>query len=380
MDIDKKVIEITIIAAKEIASTILEELESIGLEYSHSMAGRRDLLQERNGLLKMFGTGKSILHDPITIITFLVSPEVEQSIINFIIEKGGLNIPGRGSVFSKDVTLIKAHEQCCENKTLNVNIEFKQRGLYSDLTGICCIAQRGDGDLLAKVGLETGSGVPAISMGVGTGLRDKIGLWRIAIPAEKEILNLATTSHNAENVMEMMIEIGALDQPGKGFIYLYPIKMGLVDVKAYVGLSRQAASIEQIVSVIDEIKGGTRWRRREFSKYPQAGKERNYFNDLVNFILICNEGRTTDLIRAAMDAGAGGVTTGKLKYRSTEKSESNKISPAREISEMIISKNQIETVGRALEERGAIDDNTHGQMFYSEVPKAYTYTRNSAPD
>ncbi|MBW1768230.1 MAG: hypothetical protein JRJ65_14435 [Deltaproteobacteria bacterium] len=379
MDIDKKVIEITIVSDKEIASAILEELESIGIEYSNSIAGRRDLLQERKGLLKMLGTGKSILHDPITIITFLISSEMEQTIINCIIEKGGLNIPGRGSVFSKDVTLIKAHEQCQENKILNIDIEFEKKGLYSDLTGICCIAQKGDGDPLAKVGLETGSGVPAITLGIGTGLRDKIGLWRVAIPAEKEIVNLVTTSHNAENVMEMMIDIGALDQPGKGFIYLYPIKMGLVNVKAYVGLSRQAASIEQIVSVIDEIKGGTRWRRREFSKYPSAGKKRKYLNDLVNFILICNEGRTTDLIRAAMDAGAGGATTSKLKYRSTEKSESNKISPAREISEMIISEKQIETVVKALEESGALDDNTHGQMFYSMVPKAYTYTRKSVP-
>ena len=86
-----------------------------------------------------------------------------------------------------------------------------------------------------------------------------------------------------------------------------------------------------------------------------------------------------DLIRAAMGAGAGGATTSKVKYRSPEKSESNKISPAREISEMIISKNQIETVVKALEERGALDDNTYGQMFYSTVPKAYTYTRKSAP-
>ena len=83
-------------------------------------------------------------------------------------------------------------------------------------------------------------------------------------------------------------------------------------MKAYVGLSRQAASIEQIVTVIDEIKGGTRWRRREFSKYPTSGKKIKYLNDLVNFTLICNEGRATDLIKAAMDAGAGGATISKL--------------------------------------------------------------------
>lgn len=377
MDIDKKVVEITIVARKEITSTVLEDLGSIGLEYGNSIAGRRDLLQERKGLSKMFGTGKSILYDPITTITFLVSSGIEEAIINFIINKGGLNIPGKGSVFSKEVTLIKAHEQCQENKIQN--IETTMRRLFSDLTGICCIAHKGDGDLLGKVGLETGGGIPAITLGIGTGLRDKIGLWRVTIPAEKEIVNLVTTSHNVESVMEMMIDIGALDQPGKGFIYLYPIKMGLVDVKAYVGLRRQAASIEQIVTVIDEMKGDTKWRRREFSKYRSAGKKRKYLNDLVNFTLICNEGRAPDLIKAAMAAGAGGATISKLNYRRTEKSESNKISPAREISEMIISENQIERVAKALEENGALDENTCGQMFYSTVPKAYTYTRKSAP-
>lgn len=373
MDIDKKVVEITIVGDKEIVSAVLEDLESIGIEYYNSIAGRKDVLQERKGLLKMFGTGKSILCDPITTITFLLSPEIEKATINFIINKGGLNIPGRGSVFSKEVTLIKAHEQCQENKIQN--IETKMRRLFGDLTGICCIAQKGDGDRLAKVGLETGGGVPTITLGIGTGLRDKIGLWRIAIPAEKEIVNLVTTSHNAESVMEMMIDIVALDQPGKGFIYLYPIKMGLIDVKAYAGLIRQAASIEQIVSVIDEIKGDTIWRRREFSKYRLARKKRKYLKDLVNFTLICNEGRASELIKAAMAAGAGGATVRKLNYRCTEKSESMEVSPAREISEMIISENQIETVVKALEEKGALDDNTHGQMFYSMVPKAYTYTK-----
>ena len=371
MDIDKKVIEITIVADKEIASAILEDMESIGLEYCNLIAGRRDLLQERRGLLKLFGSGKSILYDPITIITFLVSPKIEDEIINFIINKGELNMSGRGSVFSKKVTLIKAHEQCQENKIQD--IDTNKRKLFSDLTGICCIAQRGDGDLLGKVGLETGGGVPAITLGIGTGLRDKIGLWRVTIPAEKEIVNLIATSHNVENVMEMMIDIGALDQPGKGFIYLYPIKMGLIDVKAYVGLSRQAASIEQVVTVIDEIKGDTKWRRREFSKYRSAKKKRKYLNDLVNLTLICNEGRATDLVKAAMDAGAGGATISKLNDHRAERSESTQVSPAREISEMIISKNQIEGVANALEENGALDENTCGQMFYSIVPKAYTY-------
>lgn len=375
MDTKEKAVEITLVSDRETAAAILEELESIGLTYSYSIPGRRDLLQERKGLLRLLGTDSAVLHDPITIITFLIAPEMELAVIHYIVEKGGLNIPGRGSVFSKEVALLKSHELCRENKALNIDTAIEKRGFYSDLTGICCITQRGDGDLLAKVGLDTGSGVPSITLGVGTGLRDKIGLWRVAIPAEKEIVNLVTTTHNAENVMKMMINIGALDNPGKGFIYLYPIKTGLVDVKAYVGLSRQAASIEQIVSVIDEIKGGTKWRRREFSKHQAGAKKRNILNDLVNFTLICNEGRSADLVKAAMDAGAGGATTSQIKYRNTGKAESNDIPPAREVSEMIIGLNQVETVLKVLEDMGALDDQTHGQIYCSAVPKAFTYQR-----
>ncbi len=375
MDTNKTAVEITIITRKEITSAILEDLESLGIEYSNSTAGRSMLLYERKGLPRLLGTGKSLMYDPIDIITFLVSSEVEQATANYIISKGGLDISGRGTVFSKEVTLIKAHEQCPENK-IQI-IETESRKLISDLTGICCIVHKGEGDLLGKVGLETGTGVPAIIFGIGTGLRDKIGLWRITIPAEKEIVNLVTTSHDAEHVMGMMIDIGALDHPGMGFIYLYPIKMGLINTKAYVGLSSQTTSFEQIVSVIDEIEGSTVWRRREFSEYSGAAKKREYLNDLLNFTLICDEGRAMDLVKAAMDAGAGGATISKLKYRSTKKSESKKIPPAREVSQMIISENQIEGVVEALEESGVLDENTHGQMYYSSVPKAYTYIRKA---
>ena len=178
MDAKKKAIEITLFSDRETAAAILKELEAIGLTHSYSIPGRRDLLQERKGLLRLLGKDHAVLHDPITIITFLISPEMEQATIGFIVEKGGLRVPGRGSVFSKEVALLKAHEQCRENKVLNVDTAIEKRGFYNDLTGICCIAQRGDGDALAKVGLDTGSGVPAITLGVGTGLRDKIGLWR----------------------------------------------------------------------------------------------------------------------------------------------------------------------------------------------------------
>ena len=371
MDINRKVIEVTVIANREISSAIIEGLESIGIDHFNSAAGRKILLQGRTGIMKLFGSGKTLVDDPITIISFLVSPDTEGAVVNYIIEEGALDIPGRGTVFSKKATLVKAHEECQENNPKDV--QAKKAKIPSGLAGVCCIVHKGEGNSIGKIGLDTGCGVPAITFGTGTGLRDKLGLWRITIPAEKELVNLVTTSHDARHLMEIMIDLGALDQPGRGFIYLYPVKMGMINTKTYVGMSSQAASVEQIVSIIDEIRGGSSWRRREFSSRSGRPKKRKYLTDLLNCILICNEGRANDLIKVAKSAGAGGGNLTKLKHRSAKKDESGKISPAREMSEMIISRSQIDTIAAALEEHGAFDDKTYGQLFCSPVSRACTY-------
>jgi hypothetical protein len=57
--------------------------------------------------------------------------------------------------------------------------------LLGDLSGIGCILPRGLGDPIARIALELGTCVPAITFGIGTGLRDRLGLLRIAIPAER---------------------------------------------------------------------------------------------------------------------------------------------------------------------------------------------------
>ncbi|MDY6974168.1 MAG: hypothetical protein SV775_17915, partial [Thermodesulfobacteriota bacterium] len=200
MDINRKVVEITVIANREISSVIIGELESIGIDYVNSAAGRKILLQDRVGIMKLFGSGKALVDDPISIISFLTTPDTEGDIVSFVIDKGALNIPGRGTVFSKEATLVKAHEACQENRPKGV--KAKKIKTLSGLAGVCCIVHKGEGDAIGKIGLDTGCGVPAITFGTGTGLRDKLGLWRITIPAEKELVNLVTTSHDARHLIE----------------------------------------------------------------------------------------------------------------------------------------------------------------------------------
>ena len=369
MEIKKSVSRITAYVNRNISKDILDSLKEVGVIDLHLAAARSLVIEEREGIFALL-PGRDLVDDPLDIISFLVALEAGDSVLNFIFEKGQLNLPGRGSVHSEEIELGMAHELCQENKLEPFATE---KAPFQQLTGICCIVQRGQGDSVARTALDTGVCVPSIHFGVGTGVRDKMGLLRITIPAEKEIINIATSPYDAGVIMEMMIEVSKLDQPGKGIIYLYPLKQGIINMKVTRGEHRHAASIEQIVAAIDHIRGGAEWRRRTGTIDKKGENRIEYLTDLVDLTLLCDDGKSTDLVGVAMSAGAPGATIARLKHVRPQDSPLSEVSPAREACSMIVSNNQVGGILNALEEAGAFTDSCHGQIQLRQVPKAFTY-------
>ncbi|MBM3261947.1 MAG: hypothetical protein FJY97_00730 [candidate division Zixibacteria bacterium] len=370
MDIHRTASQISVVVEKSITPTIFDALKSCGITHVNMATGRRALLQEPKGIMRIVSGGSRLLDDPINIVTFLVSPEDELPVLDLIIQAGELDLPGRGSVYAKSVTLLKAHERCIENDARELTISGKS--ILSNLAGICCIVQKGEGEAIGRIGLDTGTGVPAITFGVGTGVRDKLGLWRVTVPAEKEIIEIVTDADTAHHLMDIMIDIGYLARPGKGFIYQYPVGYGLLNTRYSVGTTEQAASIAQIVSAIDQIQGSTGWRKREFSTFREM-QERKYLENLLNFVYICDKGRADFFTGVAMEAGAAGATISQIKYLQLDSSGSDGVFPAREAVIMIVAPGQVETIAAALEDNGAFGDQAHGQLLTSPVTRAYTY-------
>ena len=372
MDSIKKLNRITCIINRGLTPSILESLNSIGIINLQIESARTLKQREKKG---RFGIGSEmmLIEDPADIISFLVPPEQAKVALNPITDSGGSSTPGRAMVFSEEVQLLKAHNLCHEN-SVNSNLEDKNLGLRTDLTGICCIVQRGEGNLVARVALDTGTCVPGITFGHGTGVRDKLGLLRITIPAEKEVINLIASSHDAEAVMDMMIDVGKLDQPGKGFIYLHPIAEGIANMKVTLGISKHVASMEQIISEVDKIRGDTTWRRRTAADNEIDSKhKRPFLENLTNLIFTCNDGRGEELVKIAMQVGAAGATIIKLRNHHPKDSELNAISFAREECRMFVDESQILNIMDALEKEGGFDDKTHGQLLTHPIPKACTY-------
>lgn len=371
MNANNRITRLSGIAHRGNAGKIIEALSSRGIVDGLLAVGRAAVLQEKKSILG--GAERSVVtEDPIEIFSFLIPPEFEEAAMNLIIKTGGLDVSGRGMAFSEEVTLMKAHPLCAENRPR----EFKPEGsvsLLSELSGICCIVQRGQGNAVARVSLDTGTCVPAITFGTGTGVRDKLGLLRITIPADKEVVNIVASKHDVDAVMDLMVDVGKLDEPGKGFIYTYPLSKGVVNTKITRGMPKHAASIEQIISVIDAMKGGTEWRRRSGTAEGGGKHKRTCLLGLLDLTLVCDEGRGEDLVKAAMNVGAAGATISKLKHVCPQDSPLNKVSLARESCSMIVSEQQLPAICEALEKAGAYDDKTHGQLFHRPAPKACTY-------
>ncbi len=360
---------ITAVVNKAVANSVkfVENLKTNSVTQAQLLSGRITVLEERKGPLALISQGNILSNDQVDIYSFLVSPEKTEDVLHHVSDLCGLWRLGRGSVYSESVRYHGAEGQ--NGSTTYAAGAARHSRLQLDLMGICCIVQRGQGDRIARIALESGACVPITSFGLGTGVRDKLGLLRITVAAEKEVIRIVTSRYDADLVMELMIEAGKLDQPAKGFIYQYPIAQGMVDTKVSRGMARHAASIEQIIAVLDELKGGAAWRSRE-----QAGdgrsKKRVFLSGLTDLTVLCNDGRGTDLVKAAMAVGASGATVGKTK-RVTFAGE--KVSPAREMCSMIVGEKNVPAILEALEKAGLYGEGTWGEILLKPVPKAFTY-------
>lgn len=350
---------------------VFEKLKAFGVTSGHLAAGRSISLEDRKGFLGI-GAGSALVEEPFDCFSIMVRPELESTILDVIIKTAKLDVPGQGLIYSEDITLLKAHELYLENPGIIAD-SLENSSFFSKLTGICCIVQRGLGDVVGRVALDTGICVPVITFGSGTGVRDKLGLLRITIPAEKEIVTLAAGVDDATTVMNMMIDAGRLDEPGKGFIFLFPIKRGIMNTRIWRGQQQHAASIEQIIVALDELRGGTDWRSRFGTLAGSDTFRYKYMLNLVDLTLICNEGRGEELVAEAMAAGAAGATISRLKYMCPQDSRQSEISPAREICRMIVARDRVSAILDALENAAAFDDANHGLLYSRPVPKACTY-------
>lgn len=298
-----EITRITLVIHHGLRDIAIKLIKSIGITTIHLENARTARLRIKSNLFDFIGLTDPIEDSPTDIMKLRVSPADAEAVVSFLIDKLDLRSPGRGAIYAQNL------QEFSDILLPQIQLHNKNNvTLLHDLTLITGIqSQSGSGESISKVALKLGAGVPIVSLGKGTGIRDRLGLLRITISPEKELTYLLVPSFDANGLQNMLIEKGRLNRPGGGFMYQTPIRFGLVDTQVRIGYQDNAASWEQVVAAIDDIKKGTSWRKRVFNNDESSIPHKtNYTHREISFM--CPVEHSDDYIHAAMDCGAAGAT------------------------------------------------------------------------
>jgi nitrogen regulatory protein PII len=96
--------------------------------------------------------------------------------------------------------------------------------VLTDVALITATVQRGMADTVVTAAQEAGAQGASIYFARGRGVRERLGLYGLAIEAEKEVINIVVSIDQLDRVFEKMYIAGNMDTPGMGFMWVTPLE------------------------------------------------------------------------------------------------------------------------------------------------------------
>ncbi len=315
-----RVSRITCIVNELLADKIIEFLKKIEV-VAYDETGRivREHIKKRS--FSFTGEIKKLESTSVRVFRFTVPRKNSELIIRAIINVGELHIPGRGTIFAQELMeFSKEPPEFNINALADVKFEEHNFNLLNKLSYVICVlSYPGSGEQLSKIALELGISVPLITYGTGNDIRDQLGLIRITIPAEKEMVHLVMPEQDSDSIIKLLVEEGRLDKPGKGFIYQTPVSLGLIDTRMKIGKQKHPATMEQIIAAIDQLISDTSWRKRLDTDIENSKIGKSMMpQDNCEISIISDEDRIDILRETCLEVGAAGATTSKVVPRITK--------------------------------------------------------------
>jgi len=314
------------IADINIIPALDQTLTDLALPEVFVQRAKQTFLQDKSGFLGLRPVTK--LDESRALIYRMYVPAVyEESVMRRIIDSTDLGMGGRGSIFSQHISILRGTPFSFDMEKLDHLCEKKEKPMSEEHALIACTVSRGSGDALTQAILELGIGVPVIFFGTGAGLRDRLGLLRITIPVEKEIIWFIVSRSDAELVEKNIIPRARLDVPGNGFLYRCYIYAPVVNLRIRHGERAHAATMEQVIAALDEVRGSNDWRRFGSPRHEHKNSEKKSVSTKGLFF-IGNEEEIELFRKEAIENGARGATFNPVEMRSYnelshEKMESN---------------------------------------------------------
>ncbi len=370
---------ITCVVEAGLGSSVRETLRELRMPDVFVQRAKQARLEERSGPFGL-GSGIRVSESRSELFRFAVPRDRERAVAIHLAERADLFLPGRGSIFAED---LRVHDGCADS-CADGEFDDALLGALPDRTEtvvephrvICCIVQRGLADALARTVLEMGLGVPVVSFGEGMGLRDKLGLLRVTIPVDKEILYLVVPERDADLAEGVLATKARLDRPGMGFIYRYAARPYALNLQVSRGRRTHAASMDQIIAAIDQVRGSSEWRRRSSVHAARRGVRARSESEpgrLVCLSIVAEEGRVGDCVASAMRHGAGGATLVGLERISREGTPGARPSSAWETCDLVFDATLVDPIMAALADEGHLSETDRSFAELTDVLNVITY-------
>jgi len=322
------------IADMNIVPALDQVLTELALPEVFVQRAKQTFLQDKRDLLGLRPITK--LDESRALIYRMYVPVMyEESVMRRIIDVTDLGMGGRGSLFSQHIGILRGTPLSFDMEKLDTLCEKKDKLSIEEHALIACTVSRGAGDALAKTILELGIGVPVVFFGTGAGLRDRLGLLRITIPIEKEIIWFLVSRSDADLVEKSIIPRANLDIPGNGFLYRFFVHAPIVNLRIRHGQRVHAATMEQVIAALDEVRGSNDWRRLGSRKREHKGGEGKSVNTRGLFF-IGDEAEIELFRKEAIECGARGATFNHVEMRSYKVThEKAMVSKSRQLCDII---------------------------------------------
>jgi hypothetical protein len=288
---------------------------------------------------------------------FCVPSKFEQGVMRRIAEATDLRMGGRGCILTYRNTIQRGAPLHFDEEKLETLCGSDDKLLPEDYVLICCTVPRGIGESLSAAVLELGVCVPIVFFGSGVGLRDKLGLLRITIPVEKEVIWFLVPRSDVELVEKTLIPRARLDVPGHGFLYKIFVHAPVVNLRVRQGKRVHAATMEQVIAALDEVRGSSDWRRLGQKTSESSGSGKSKKDSMRGLFFIGEEEEVEIFRKTAMANGARGATLNHLEMRSygAAVQEQTNESHSREFCDIIIPAEIEENILTQIKETGLFE-------------------------
>ncbi|HAW98069.1 MAG TPA: hypothetical protein DCX67_06000 [Opitutae bacterium] len=294
---------LSLILPKESLDPVCASVNSAGATGIFQVTARGSVLSE-GGLLNRFFPPPAPEQ---LLLQVLVSNDKVDEVTEAAIKAGHLDRVGSGAVFTIDCN-DASFSKSFPGSHSNDERDSSPVG-SGELEAICCICEKGIADDIAQAALQGGAPGPTITFGEGGGVRDKIPLLRMTKGPEKEFVWCVVEKAEADDIFGGMARAGKITEPGRGFMYSIPVRSGLINVSSTVSSSGLGANMEQIISALDDLKGGKEWRTAADAGKTQSLKTTTPLQNLVGLYCIVPRDNYEDVYDSVLEAGAPGVST-----------------------------------------------------------------------